>query len=154
MNPPELGIGGQAGECAGEVGMPGAGENVLKAVSLEHGLLHHAGLGRGQLATACPNKVFGIGGGLLVHDSVNRPDQLDQLVDSQITRRWADSRVEAPPLELIHDCVLAFLLPVEEEDILVELGEIGILADAFTVMRLREQLDVQGQRQHGPAALA
>src|SRR5215471_5490493 len=154
VNAPQLGIGGQAGECAGEMGMPGAGQDVLKAVCLEHGLLDHAGLGRGQLTAACPNKICGIGRGLRLHDSIHRPHQLDQLVHRQIPRRWADARVEAPPLELIHDRVLAFLFPVEEEDVLVELGEIGVLTDAFTVMGLREQLDVQGQCQHGPAALA
>ena len=44
MNAPELGIGGQAGECAGEVGMPGAGEDVLKAIGFEQGLQDRAGL--------------------------------------------------------------------------------------------------------------
>src|SRR5215471_247763 len=87
MNAPELGIGGQAGECAGEMGMPGAGEDVLKSVSLEHGLLHHASLGRGQFATACLDKVFSVASGLHLHDRIDRSNQLDQLVHREIPRR-------------------------------------------------------------------
>src|SRR5215469_16771199 len=125
MNAPELGICGQAGECAGELGMPGAGEDVLKAVSLEHRLLNHASLRLDQFPPASPSKVLGVGGGLRLYDRIDRPDELDQLVDRKIPRRWADARVEAPPLEFIHDRVLAFLLPMKEEDVLVKLGEVG-----------------------------
>src|SRR6516165_9800238 len=111
----------------------GAREDVLKPVGLEHGLLDHASLRFAQLAPASPSKVLGVGGGLRLHDRIDRSDQLDQLVDREIPRRCADPGIEASPLELVHDRVLAFLSPMEEEDIPVKLGEIGILADAFTV---------------------
>ena len=62
--------------------------------------------------------------------------------------------VVAQPLELVEDRVLAFLLPVEEEHVLEQLGELGVGLDALAVVRLGEQLDVERQRQHRPGALA
>ena len=60
----------------------------------------------------------------------------------------------AHPFELVEDRVLAFLLPVIKEHILEELGELGVGIDALAIVELSEQLDIQGQRQDRPAALA
>ena len=81
MNALELRVGRQAGECAGEMRVPGTGEDVLKAVGLEQRLLDHAGLELGQPASAGSDKVIAVGSGLRLHNPVDCPDQLDQLVD-------------------------------------------------------------------------
>ena len=60
----------------------------------------------------------------------------------------------AHPLQFIEDRVLAFLLPVEEEHVLEQVGEFGVGIDAPAIVELREQLDVQRQCQHRPRALA
>ena len=50
--------------------------------------------------------------------------------------------------------MLAFLLPVIEEHVLEQLGELGVGIDALAIVELGEQLDIQRQRQHRPGALA
>src|SRR5215831_3920710 len=64
VNTPELGVGRQAGERAGEMRVPRAGEDVLPAVGFEQGLLDHAGLELGQPPPAGSSKVIAVGGGL------------------------------------------------------------------------------------------
>src|SRR5262245_32128988 len=58
------------------------------------------------------------------------------------------------PLQFVQDRVLAFLLPMIEEHVLEQLGEFGVGLDALAIVELREQLDVESQRQHGPGTLA
>jgi hypothetical protein len=50
--------------------------------------------------------------------------------------------------------MLRFLLPVIEEDVLPQLGYVGIAVDAFAVMCQHKELDVTGQRKHCPRRLA
>ena len=50
--------------------------------------------------------------------------------------------------------MLRLLLPVIQEDVLPELRKIGIRLDARPVVRLREQLDHAGEREHRPRRLA
>src|ERR1700758_3144010 len=96
--------------------------------------------GRPRAASAGSDKVIAVGSGLPLYNPVDCPDQLDQLVDRHIARRIASAGIEAAPLQFVHDCVLAFLLPVKEKDVLVKFRQIGILANAFAIVGLREQL--------------
>ncbi len=50
--------------------------------------------------------------------------------------------------------MLAFLLPVIEEDVLEQFGEFGVAIDALAIVELGEQLDIQRQRQYRPCAPA
>src|SRR6516164_3215630 len=81
MNAPELGLGCQAGERAGEMWVLRARKDVLPAVGFEKGLLDHAGLEPVELAPTGSGKVIAVDSGLLLHNPVDCPDQLDQLVD-------------------------------------------------------------------------
>src|SRR6516162_1062254 len=130
MNPLELLTGRQAGECAGKMRVPGTGEDVLKAVGLEQRLLDHTGLELGQPASAGSDKVIAVGSGLPLHNPVDCPDELDQLVNRHIARHIASASINAAPLQFVHDGVLALLLPVKEKDVLVEFRQPGILANA------------------------
>src|SRR5215831_14519198 len=114
MNALELRVGCQAGECAGEMRMPRARENVLPAIGFEQGLLDHANLEPGQLSPAGPGKVIAVSSGLPLHNPVDGADQLDQLADRDIACCTAGVGIDAAPLQLVHDGVLALLLPVEE----------------------------------------
>ena len=58
--------------------------------------------------------------------------------------------VLAQPFHLVEDRVLRLLLPVEQEHVLPQRVEVVVGLDAAAVVRLRKQLDVAGQRQHGP----
>ena len=62
--------------------------------------------------------------------------------------------VVAHPLEFVEDRVLALLLPVIEEHVLEQLGELGIGIDALAIVELGEQLDIQRQCQHRPGTFA
>ena len=67
----------------------------------------------------------------------------------------AELRVLAPPLELVEDRVLRFLLPVEEEHVLAQRRTARRRGSMLcAVVRLREELDVAGQREHRPGGLA
>ena len=50
--------------------------------------------------------------------------------------------------------MLALLLPVIEEHVLEQFGEFGVGIDALAIVQLREQLDIERERQHRPRALA
>jgi hypothetical protein len=57
-------------------------------------------------------------------------------------------------LELVEERMLAFLLPVIQEYILEQLGELGVGVDALAIVSLSEELNIQCQRQHRPSAFA
>jgi hypothetical protein len=78
----------------------------------------------------------------------------DEVVDGTVAFVCGQSFVVAHQLELIEDGVLTFPLPVIEEDVLEQLGELGVGLDTLAIVELGEQLDVQCQRQHRPGALA
>ncbi len=60
----------------------------------------------------------------------------------------------APPLQLVEDRVLRLLAPVVHEDVLPQLGELGVGRDARAVVRHHEQLDEAGEAEHRPGGLA
>ena len=135
-------------------GCCGARVDVLPAVGLEECGLDRPRLGLVDRAAARRREVARVGLGLRLQDAVHRGDQLDELVDRPVALLRRQSGVVAHPLELVEDRVLAFLLPVVEEHVLEQLGELGVGLDALAVVELGEQLDVQRQRQHRPGALA
>jgi hypothetical protein len=55
------------------------------------------------------------------------------------------SGVVAHQLKFVEDGVLAFLLPVIEEYVLEQLGELSVGFNALTIVERGEQLDIQGQ---------
>ena len=111
-------------------------------------------LGLADRAAARRREVPGVGLGLRLQDAVHRSHQLDELVDGPVALRRRHFAVVAHQLELVENRVLALLFPVKEEHVLEQLGELGIVSDALEIVRLREQLDIQRQRQHRPGALA
>ena len=58
--------------------------------------------------------------------------------------------VLAQPLHLVHHRVLRLLLPVEQEHVLPEVGQVRVGLDALAVVQLREQFDVERQPEHRP----
>lgn len=132
--------------------MPDARDDVLQAVGIAQGLPYVVRFGGVEGSAACLGEVDGVGGSLGLDDSVDGRDQLDQIVNRAIALFRCGGGIDTPPFQLVHDRVLGLLLPVKEEDVLGEFGQLPVIADAFAVMRLREQLDVQGQPQHRPAA--
>jgi len=109
-------------------------------------LIDHAAAGCGEIAR--------VGFGLSLQDAVHRRHQLDELIDRPITLFRRYPGVVAHPLQFVEDRVLAFLPPVKQEDILEQLGELGIGVDALAIVQLGEQLNIQRQSQHRPGALA
>ena len=90
-----------------------------------------------------------------LQDAVDADDERDQVVDRGVALRIGrELRVFAHPFELVHDRVLRFFFPVEQEHVLEQSRQVFGRTDARAVVRLAEQLDVAGQRQHGPGAFA
>ena len=58
--------------------------------------------------------------------------------------------VLAQPLHLVHHRVLRLFLPVEQEHVLPQVGQVRVRLDAFAVVHLREQFDVERQPEHRP----
>ena len=132
----------------------GARVDVLPAVSLEECGRDRARLGLADRAAALRREIICVGFGLGLQDPVDRGDQFDELVDRLVALLRRQPGVVAHPFELVEDRVLAFLLPVIEEHVLEQFGELGVGINALAIVKLGEQLDIQRQRQHRPGALA
>ena len=126
----------------------------LPAVRLQERGFDLPRLGLGDRPPARGREVASVGCGLRLQDAVHRGDQVDELVDRPFACLRRDLGVDAHPFELVEDGVLALLFPVVEEHVLEELRELGVRSDTLGVVELREQLDIQRQRQHRPCALA
>ena len=154
LNALALLVGDQAGKHLPEVRMPCARVDVLPAIRLEERGLDRLGLGFVDRAAARRHEVSGVG----LACACRMPSTAATSSMNSSTARSRCSAVMlgvvAHPFELVEDRVLAFFLPVIEEHVLEELRELGVGRDALAVMKLREQLDVQRQRQHRPGALA
>src|SRR5438067_12725612 len=115
-------FGGQAGQHVAEVRMPGARVDVLPAICSEERCLDRARLARAQHSAAIAPKVGRVRGGLFPQDRVDGRDQVDEVIDSLVALLRGQAVVRTQQLQLIEDRVLAFLLPMEEEYVLEQLG--------------------------------
>jgi len=93
-------------------------EDVLPAIGLEERGLDRLLLLPRDSAAAGGSEIIGIRGGLGDEDAVDRSDQFDEVVDRLVAGLIAQCRVVPLPFELVEDRVLAFLFPVEQEDVL------------------------------------
>src|SRR5262249_33106469 len=134
LNALTLLFGDQAGQHLAEVRMLGARMDVLPPVGLQERSLDRSRLGLVDLPAALCREVARVGLGLALQDSVDRGDQLDELVDRLVALLRSQPRVMAHPLQLVEDGVLAFLFPVIEEHVLEQLGESGVRIDALSIM--------------------
>ena len=119
------------GEHLSEMRMLGAGVDVLPAIGLEKGGLDGPRLRRVDGAAAGFREVTRVGLGLRLQDAVHRGDQLDEFVDRAVALLRRDRGVVTHPFELVEDRVLAFFLPVEEEDVLEQLRQFRVRIDAL-----------------------
>ncbi len=103
-----------------------ARNDVLPAVGLEDRVADLLHLLPVERPAAHPQKVIHVGGRLHLQNAVHRGDQLDQVGDGLLALRFGEPGVLALPLQLVEDRVLGFLLPVEQEHVLVELGELAV----------------------------
>src|SRR5689334_17598879 len=130
--------------------MCGARMDVLPAIGFEERALDGFRLNLIHIAAAARCEIPGIISRLYLKDTVDCSNQLDEIVDSRFTFLERETGITSLQLELVEDRVLALFLPVIEEDVLEQLGQLAIRIDAFTVVELCEQLDVQRQRKHCP----
>ena len=100
----------QAGEHLAEVRVLGAGMDVLPSVGLQKRGLDRARLGLADRPATFGCEVAGVGLGLSLQDTVQRGDQLDQLIDGPVALLRTQLGVVAQPLQLVEDGVLAFSL--------------------------------------------
>ena len=119
-----------------------ARDDVLPAVRLEHGRLDLAHARRVACRVGDAAEVARVGRGLRLQDAVDRADQRDQVVDRGVALGSGRASRLPCPFQLVEDRVLRLLLPVEQEDVLPQLGQASASGDAGAVVGLREQLDV------------
>src|SRR5688500_6387561 len=131
-----------------------AARDVSPAVRSQDDVLDRALLGERIRLVRVAGEVIAVGAGLDLQHRVDGGDELDEVIHSAVALTRVETLVLAAPFELVEDRVLRLLLPVEEEDVLTEGREVRVGPDARPVMRLREDLDVQRERQHAPRRLA
>src|SRR5437868_1023931 len=147
-------FGDQAGKHLAKMRVLGARVDVLPAVSLEECDLDCPRLGLVDRAAALGREVTCVGFGLGLQDAVDSGRQFDELVDRPVAFLRCQPGVVAHPLEFVEDRVLQFVLPVIEEHVLEQFGELGVGINAPAIVELSEQLDIQRQCQHRPCTLA
>src|SRR6185503_3557451 len=143
-----------AAEQLHEVRVLAAGRDVLPAISTQHSLADSVLLGGRKSTLAQAHEIAGVRCRLTLQQMIQAAHERDQIVDRRIARLGIQRAILAAPFDLVHHRVLAFLEPVEAEDVAIQVGELFVALDAFAVMNLREQFHVAGHRQHGPGGLA
>ncbi len=91
---------------------------------------------------AIAREVARVGHRLRPQDSVHCGHQLDELVDRPVTFLRRERGVMPYHLEFVEDRVLALFLPVIEEHILKQPGQLAVGIDAPAIVKLGEQLDI------------
>src|SRR5260221_868242 len=111
-----------------------APEWMLPSVSPEERGLDCLRLGRVDRTAAFRCEVAGVGFDLKLQDAIHRGDQFHEVIDAPVALLRGQPGIVTYPLELVDDRVLAFLLPVLEEHVLEQLGEIGVGIDAPAIV--------------------
>src|SRR5436190_1457344 len=143
---PTLVVGNQAGEDIAEMAVPGARMDVLPAVGFEESGLDRGCFRLADAAAAGRPEIARVRDRLRLQNAVDRGNQLDELIDRLVAFGARHTGVVTHPFDLVDDRVLALLLPMVEEDVLEQLGELIVGIDALAIVELREQLDIQRQR--------
>ena len=126
LNAPALAFGDPAGEHLAEMRMPSAGVDVLPAVGRKKGGLDRLHLVRLHGSTAIGGEIARIGCGLRLQNSVDRGDQLDEIVDCPVAFFGRQRRVVPKEFEFVEERVLTLLFPVIEKYIPEQLRQLGV----------------------------
>ncbi|SAL86496.1 hypothetical protein AWB67_07211 [Caballeronia terrestris] len=131
-----------------------ARHDVLVAIRGQNGRRHGFGLNILDGAVKQADEVARVCRRLSPQDSIDCAHQPNEIVHGLIARLWRKFRVFPYPFHFIENCVLRFLLPMEQKHLLEQGRKLAVRLDAGPIVSLREEFDEAGQRKHRPGRLA